>query len=79
MNISAIKKLLNLDLETLRKLENQLLEEEELTHPVEGVDEGEKLTHITGAIWSIEKAHENGTEPAKEVRNFIARVRNSIS
>ncbi|MCB0738517.1 MAG: hypothetical protein KDC92_13455 [Bacteroidetes bacterium] len=79
MNIAAIKKLLDKDLNTLRKLENELLEGEPLSEEVIGVDEGEQLTHITGAIWALEQAQANGTEPHKEVRNFIARVRESIN
>lgn len=80
MQIGVIKNLISrYDLSTLKELEAQLTEGEELSHEVDGVDEGEQLTHIMGAIWSIEKAQENGGDPQKEVRNFIARVRKSIS
>lgn len=81
MQISAIKNLLKkYDLPQLKELEGKLLEGEELSFDdVEGEDEGEQLTHLTGAIWCIEQAQEKGTKAQAEVRNFISRVRNSIS
>lgn len=79
MNVAAIKKLLEHDITTLRTLEAELLDEKPLSEDVLGEDEGEKLTHITGAIWAKEQSAKNGTPAAKEVRNFITRVRNSIS
>lgn len=81
MQVKAIKNLLEkFDLEQLKNLENQLLEGEELDfNEVEGEDEGEQLTHLSGAIWCIEEAAKNNTKAQSEVRNFAARVRNSIS
>lgn len=81
MQITVIKTLLNkFSVEQLKQKEEQLLEGEELSfEDVEGEDEGEQLTHLTGAIWCIEQAEANGTKPQMEVRNFISRVRNSIS
>ena len=53
MQITAIKTLLNkFSVEQLKEKEEQLLEGEELSfEDVEGEDEGEQLTHLTGAIW----------------------------
>jgi hypothetical protein len=81
MQIKAIKNLLDkYSIEELKQKEEQLLEGEELSFDdVEGEDEGEQLTHLTGAIWCIEQAKTNGSKPHSEVRNFISRVRNSIS
>ncbi len=81
MQIKAIKNLLDkFTIDELRLKEEQLLEGEELSFDeVEGEDEGEQLTHLTGAIWCIEEAAKNGSIPQSEVRNFAARVRNSIS
>jgi hypothetical protein len=81
MQIKAIKNLLDkYSLEELQSKENALLEGEELSFDdVEGVDDGEQLTHLTGAIWCIEESTKKGTKPQAEVRNFVSRVRNSIS
>ncbi|MGZ5282053.1 MAG: DUF6952 family protein [Bacteroidia bacterium] len=80
MNISAIKKLVdNHDLATLQQLQNELEEEQPLSHDVEGEDEGEKLTHLLGAIWIKEQMAANGTDYKTELRNFTSRVRGSIS
>ncbi|MFY0672159.1 MAG: hypothetical protein JXQ87_02060 [Bacteroidia bacterium] len=81
MQIKAIKNLLDkYSIEELKQKEEQLLEGETLSfEDVEGEDEGEQLTHLTGAIWCIDQAEKNGTKPQSEVRNFISRVRNSIS
>lgn len=81
MQIKAIKQLLDqFSLEELKNLEERLLEEETLdTKDVPGVDEGEQLTHLSGAVWCIEEAEKNGTSPQSEIRNFASRVRKSIS
>ena len=81
MQIKAIKNLLaKYNKEELQKLENDLLEGNEISfEDVEGVDEGEQLTHLTGAIWCLDESAKNGTKATAEVRNFASRVRNSIS
>jgi len=81
MQIKAIKNLIDkFSLDELKAKENQLLEGEDLSFDeVEGVDEGEQLTHLTGAIWCIEEASTKNGNPQNEVRNFAAKVRNSIS
>ncbi|RYD78338.1 MAG: hypothetical protein EOP53_11375 [Sphingobacteriales bacterium] len=80
MNIGAIKTLVDThDLFTLQQLQNELEEEKTLTHDVPGEDEGEKLTHLLGAIWIKEKMFENATDYKTELRNFTSRVRGSIS
>lgn len=79
MKLPALRKLCQAhDLDTLRMLENEIVEEQPLSHPVEGEDEGEKLTHILGAIWIHEQVQANGTDLKAELRNFSNRVRNSI-
>jgi hypothetical protein len=51
MKLPVIKALAeNQTLENLRKAEEELLNGEALSIEVEGVDEGEQLTHILGAI-----------------------------
>ena len=80
MNISAIKKLVEShDLVTLQQLQNELEEEKELSHEVEGEDEGEKLTHLLGAIWIKEQMFEKASDFKTELRNFTSRVRGSMS
>ena len=80
MKINAVKQLVEqYDLETLRKLQDELENEQPLSVPVEGDDEGEQLTHILGAIWIKEQVAQNGTDTRVELRNFAARVRESIS
>lgn len=80
MKASAIRKLAKeFDLETLRNAEEYLLDEQDPGIPIEGEDEGDKVTNLNGAIWVKEQMEQNGTELKTEVRNFTERVRNSIS
>jgi len=78
MKIPAVRKLLKLDIEELRKAE-ELLSEEQAPHiEIEGEDEGEKLTHVFGAIWIKEKMAE-GMDQKEALRAFTQKVRGSIS
>lgn len=80
MKTAAVRKLAqNHDLATLQKAEEALLNEEHPPIEVEGVDEGDQITNINGAIYVIEQSEKNGTDIKTEVRNFTERVRNSIS
>jgi hypothetical protein len=79
MNVSAIKKLLSIDLETLQKAEEALAEEITPTIEVDGEDEGEKLTHIFGAIWIKEQVASGEMTEKEALRAFIGKVRSSIS
>jgi hypothetical protein len=80
MKINAIKQLVEqYNLETIQTLTNQLENGEELSKEVGGEDEGEQLTHLLGASWILEQMQENGTDMKTELRNFTARVRDSIS
>lgn len=81
MKVAVVRSLIDqFSIEELRSFEEQLLEGEEVSFDtVGGDDEGEQLTHLSGAIWCIEQANAHQTDPKKEVKNFISRVRNSIS
>jgi len=81
LKVAVLRSLIDeFSIEQLRTFEEQLLEGEEVSfEKVGGEDEGEQLTHLSGAIWCLEQAEANGTDPKKEVKNFISRVRNSIS
>lgn len=79
MKIGAIKKLLKVDIDVLRKAEEDLAEERPLEIEVEGDDEGEKLTHIYGAIWIKEQSESGEMDEKSALRAFTQKVRNSIS
>ncbi len=80
MKINAIKSLVeNHSLSTLQEQIEHLENEAEPTVEIEGTDEGEKFTHVLGAIWIHEQMLENSTDFKTELRNFTQRVRGSIS
>lgn len=78
MKIPVIKKLLEQDIDVLRRLEEQIAEGETPEITVEGDDEGEQLTHVFGAIW-IKEQMAAGMEEREALRAFSQKVRNSIS
>ena len=79
MKIPAIKKLLKFDIEELRKAEELLAEEHDPQIEIEGEDEGEKLTHVFGAIWIKEQIDSGEMDERKALRAFTQKVRGSIS
>lgn len=80
MKIPAIRKLASdYDLETLKKLEEEIENGKKPHQPVDGDDEGDQLTHVSGAIWVKEQMASNNSDLKTELRNFSKRVRGSIS
>jgi hypothetical protein len=80
MKIPIIKKTVeDFSLEDLKKAEEQLLNEETPTIEIEGMDEGEQLTHCMAAIWIKEEMEKNGISQQQATRNYIDRVRKSIT
>lgn len=79
MKIAAIRKLLKVDIDVLRKAEENLAEELPLEIEVEGDDEGEQLTHLFGAIWIKEQVEAGEMDEKTALRAFTQKVRNSIS
>jgi hypothetical protein len=80
MKLPVIKKLVETyTLEQCEKAEQQMLEGLETEITVEGDDEGEKLTHILGAIEILKQIKVQNMEPRIAIREFFERVRNSIS
>jgi hypothetical protein len=80
MKLPAIKELVEkYDIETLRAAEDAILNEQIPAIEVNGVDEGEKLTHVLGAIDVLEKVQVEGKDKSLALREFFQRVRNSIS
>jgi len=79
MKIPAIKKAVeNYTVAQLQQAEAALLEEQPLPIEIEGVDEGEKLTHILAALF-VKEEIANGNDLMTAVRAYSQRVRNSIS
>lgn len=80
MKIPIIKKTVeNFSLEDLKKAEEQLLNEETPTIDIEGIDEGEQLTHCMAAIWIKEVMEKSAISQQQATRNYIDRVRKSIT
>lgn len=79
MKIAAIRKLLKVDIDVLRKAEEDLAEELPLEIEVEGDDEGDQLTHLFGAIWIKEQVESGEMDEKTALRAFTQKVRNSIS
>lgn len=79
MKVPAIRKLLKIDIEVLRKAEEDVAEERDPEIEVEGEDEGEKLTHLFGAIWIKEQIESGAMDEKTALRAFTQKVRNSIS
>ena len=80
MKIPVIRTLVEkYSLEELKNAENAIAEEQQPEIEVEGEDEGEQLTHVYGAIWIKERIENDGVDPKVALREFSARVRNSIS
>lgn len=79
MQIPVIRKLLAHDIEALQKAEEAVAEELSPEIEVEGVDDGEKLTHLFGAIWIKEQVASGAMDEKSALRAFTQKVRNSIS
>ncbi len=80
MKLPAIKYLVeNYNLAELQLAEENILEEKPAGIEVEGDDEGEKLTHILGAIDVLERVRLENKDKSTALREFFQRVRNSIS
>ena len=80
MKIPAIKKLVeNHSVDELQKAENQMMEGESVSIPIEGNDEGEQLTHIMAAIWILEEMKSRGINFTEALREYTKKVRESIN
>jgi hypothetical protein len=80
MKVPAIKKLVETQtIESLRKAEELLIEEQQPDFEIEGADEGEKLTHVFGAIWILNHMHDHGSDFKTALREFTQKVRVSIN
>lgn len=81
MKINVIKKIAEKEsLSDLKQVEEEIYNEiEALSIDVEGVDMGEKLTHVIAAIWIKEEMEKSGIELKDALRKYTQKVRNSIS
>lgn len=80
MNIQIIKKIVeNYTVEQLNKAEDDLLNERTLDIEIEGVDEGEQLTHILAAVFCKEEMLKSDININQAVRLYSQRVRGSIN
>lgn len=79
MHLPSVKQLVTAhSLPELRQAEEALIDEQPLPFAVGGADEGEQLTHLSGAIWVHERMAQ-GTDLPTALREFTQRVRNSIA
>jgi len=80
MKISVIKKLAeNLSMDELRAAEKALYNDSTPLTPIEGDDEGERLTHVLAAIFVQEYIAENDSDLKTALREYAIKVRKSIS
>lgn len=80
MKLPVIKKLVeNYSLEQCEKAEKLMLEGLDPEITVDGNDEGEKLTHVLGAIEILKQMKSENKDARTALRDFFERVRNSIS
>ncbi|MEQ9262799.1 MAG: hypothetical protein RLP14_06530 [Owenweeksia sp.] len=79
MKVPAVRKLLKTELDVLRKAEEDLSEERSPEIEIEGEDEGEKLTHVFGAIWIKEQVASGAMNEKEALRAFMDKVRTSIN
>ena len=79
MKIQEIKRISEqLDLETLKQLEIDVLNQNPLKIEIHGEDEGEILTHVSAAIWIKEKSIADKISIQEALRAYTQRVRKSI-
>ena len=63
----------------MEEAEAAILDEQEPTIEIEGEDDGEQLTHVMAAIWIIEKMEKDQIPFGKAMRDYTAKVRESIN
>ncbi|MEQ6118430.1 hypothetical protein [Reichenbachiella sp. MALMAid0571] len=80
MQVPVIKKLVEIhSVEALEEAEAAILDEQAPTIEIEGEDDGEQLTHVMAAIWIIEKMEKDQIPFGKAMREYTAKVRESIN
>jgi hypothetical protein len=80
MQVPVIKKLVETySVEVLEGAEEAILEELQPEIKIEGEDDGEQLTHVMAAIWTLEKMENDQIPFGKAMREYTAKVRESIN
>ena len=80
MKIASIKKNVETySIEQLLTAEEDLINENPLQIDIEGIDEGEKLTHVLASIFIKQYMNENHVDYNTALRAYTQKVRNSIS
>lgn len=80
MQVPVIKKLVETySVEVLEAAEEAILEELQPEIKIEGEDDGEQLTHAMAAIWILEKMENDQIPFGKAMREYTAKVRESIN
>jgi len=80
MQVPVIKKLVEIhSVEDLEEAEAAILDEQAPTIEIVGEDDGEQLTHVMAAIWIIEKMEKDQIPFGKAMREYTAKVRESIN
>lgn len=80
MKIPEIKRLVeNHTIDDLMAAEEALVNEEEPAIEINGIDEGEKLTHVFAAIFIINKIKSDGVDFKTALREYTSKVRESIN
>lgn len=80
MKIPAIKKLVETQtIAALQHAEELLIDEQTPDFEIEGEDEGEKLTHVFGAIWILNHMQDHNSDFKTALREFTQKVRVSIN
>ncbi len=80
MNIQIIKHIVETyTADQLKQAEDDLLNERPLQIEIEGVDEGEQLTHTLAALFCQEVMAAEGLNINQAVRAYSQRVRGSIN
>jgi hypothetical protein len=80
VKVSEIKRLVKtLDLFSLKKAEEDLLNEQPLIIKINGIDDGEKLTHVMGAIYILAKMDSENMGFTMALRDYTQKVRTSLS
>ncbi len=79
MKIPAIRTLVeNQKVENLKMAEDAIVNGNAPQIEIDGADEGEKLTHVMAAIWIMDTMAASGADFMTVLRQYSARVRESI-
>jgi len=80
MNINTVKQLAEeFDVSVLQQAHDDIVEERTTSITISGEDEGERLTHVMGAMWVLNTMNEQRIPMSDAVRQYAQRVRASIN